>query len=169
MAKQHDHPAAPIWVASLTDAAWDRSHAKWPELSAAYADSRSQADLEALPVSVGMTPTLFRVRALPVLTRALVLSHSTLAAQRLSALRFGLADKAVALFSGAMPTGEITPLRLVEGATTATVHEDELQSIANLYGGVVLDEIADVILHRLDLPPARFLPFPLPVPSAMWR
>ena len=35
------------------------------------------------------------------------------------------------------------------------------------FGGVWVDEIGDVILHRADLPPSRFVRFPLPLSSAL--
>lgn len=169
-AKRHDNPARDLLVASLTDPAFDHAHPTWREASARYGETRAVADLAALPVIPGQLPTLWRVRPLSIAARASVLGTSSVAVQRLFALRFGLVERldgAAVQANGNPVGGTTTALATVDGAAIAQTRDEAIQAAADEWGGVWLDEIADVILHRMDLPPRRYFPFPLPLPSAL--
>lgn len=165
-----DSPTHPLWVASLSDPAWDRTSPSWATAAERYANTRALVDLIALPLVPNAVPRLYRLRPLSIQVRALVLSQSSLGAQRLAALRFALESVIDSTISMNGPdSGTPTPFAQYPGVTHWQVHDDALQAEADTVGALVLDEIADVVLHRLDLPPRRFFPFPLPLPSAMWR
>jgi len=169
-AKRHDNPARDLLVASLTDPAFDHAHATWREASARYGETRAFADLAALPLLPNQRPTLWKVRPLSIAARAIVLGASTAASQRLNALRLGLVERldgALVQLDGAVTGATPTALPCIEGAALPQVKDEALQAAADEWGGVWLDELADVILHRMDLPPRRYIPFPLPLPSAL--
>lgn len=169
-AKRHDNPARDLLVASLTDPAFDRAQPTWREASARYGETRAVADLAALPLLPNQRPTLWKVRPLSIAARAIVLGATTVASQRLNALRLGLVERldgALAQFDGTVTGATPTALQTIEGAALPQVKDEAIQAAADEWGGVWLDELADVILHRMDLPPRRYIPFPLPLPSVL--
>jgi hypothetical protein len=168
--KRHDNPSRDLWVASLLDPAFDHEHKTWKEARDRYSETRSTADLAALPLLPNQRPTLWKLRALSIAARSLVLGASTISGQRLNALRLALverADGATVQLDGTITGATPTTLACIEGAALPQVKDEALQSAADEWGGVWLDELGDVVLHRMDLPPKRYIPFPLPLPSAL--
>lgn len=170
--KRYDNPARDAWVASVGDPAFDREHEAWPALRDRYVDTRSVADLAALPTLPGQWPTLWRARALSVGARATCYSATSVAAQRLNALRFGLVSQVDGPRAYEPAEGRVSgcaekPFDVVPGAVFPQAADAGLDALAALVGGDGLDELADVILHRADSNPRRLLPFPLPPRSAL--
>jgi hypothetical protein len=58
-----------------------------------------------------------------------------------------------------------TALPLFEGAQVPQITAAAVDAQTETHGGLWIDEIGEVVLHRTDLPPRRYLPFPLPLPS----
>lgn len=170
--KRFDNPARDAFVASVGDPAFDRSHKEWETLRNRYADTRSIADLAALPVLPEQWPQLWRVRPLTTAGRATAYTSGASSLQRITALRLGL----VARIDGPRTyddvngtVGGATEVALAQlaGAALAQVTEAALDEAGAHLGGDGLDELADVILHRADVSPRRMLPFPLPPRSAL--
>ena len=168
--KRNDHPARDLWVGSLLDPAFDRAHASWKETSARYSETRAAADLRAMPVILGQRPTLWRLRPLSITARQTVLTSTSYPMQRLLALRLGLVERVdgAELSPEGAPVGVVpVVLKGIEGSVTPQLTDEAMQGEVDAWGGYWLDEIADVILARMDLSPRRYLPFPLPLPSAL--
>lgn len=168
--KRYDNPARDAFIASVGDPAFDRAHKDWPVLRDRYADTRSVADLAALPTLPEQWPTLFRVRALSVAARATCYAAPSVPAQRVNALRLGLVarvDGPRTYADGAVAGCAETAFATVPGAALQQVAEEALDGVAALLGGDGLDELADAILHRADANPRRMLPFPLPPRSVL--
>lgn len=153
-------PTVPLEVVSLADPALDRAHLWWPELSARYARTRHPDDLIALPRLLGARPTRWTLRAVSVAARALILSAPTVAQQQLLALRFSLAAVSDETGARLLP---VIPQSAPPQVADATIESE----ILAVWGGVVLDELGDVALHRLDLQPRSFVPFPRPPRSVL--
>lgn len=169
MDQKHDNPARETFVASLLDPAWDRSHAAWPAARDAYIATRSLAALAAIPIAAGQAPVLWRIRALSVAARAACYGSSLASVQRLSALRHGLVARldGPRFIDGRVEATRETIFDTIPGAPLPTVPDSVLQTQVDEWGGLWVDEIGDVIIHRADLPPSRFVRFPLPLPSAL--
>lgn len=164
-----DNPARDTFVASLTDPAFDRAHASWRDLSRRYAETRAVADLAALPCRDGLVPTLWRIRALSVSARAGCYTSSIASLQRLQAVRFGLVARLdnARFIAGKVEATSERIFEPIKGISVAQVSDDDIQAQVESFGGVWVDEIGDIILHRADLPPSRFVRFPLPLSSAL--
>lgn len=171
-AKRYDNPARDAYVASIGDPAFDRASPAWPALRDRYVDTRSIADLAALPVLPAQLPTLWRVRPLTVAGRAMAYASSSASLQRLNAVRLALIARVDGPRTYDAAEGRVTGCTEVEAqqmANTAVpqAHESAVDAAAALLGGDGLDELGDVILHRASGNPRRMLPFPLPPPSVL--
>lgn len=169
---RHDNPARDAFVASLLDPAFDRDAPGWAAARDRYAKTRAVVDLAALPVLPDQWPTLWRVRPLSSVARAAALSNSSVVLQRLSAVRFGVAaridgPRAYDLSRGGVTECVEVALATTEGAQIPQITAAAVDAQTETHGGLWIDEIGEVILHRTDLPPRRYLPFPLPLPSAL--
>ena len=167
MAESHDNPARETHVASLADPSFDHAHADWPKLRDAYARSRSLADLAKLPRLAEQPLTLWRLRPLSVAARSAVFASAAESMQRLSAVRLGVVARLDnATVEGGAVKGAETVLPAIEGGLPQ-VQDPALQAEVDAWGGLWVDELGDVIIHRTNLPPRRFFAFPLPLPSAL--
>lgn len=168
-APQNDNPAKDTWVASLLDAAFDRQHPDWPDLRDRYAQTRAVADLARLPTVPELAPALWRLRPLSAVARTAIYAQTSLAAQRLTALRFAL----VARVDGPRSygpdgvQGNETRFPLVKGAAVPQVEDAAIDAQAAELGGLWLDEIGEVVIHRTNAPRRVYLPFPLLLPSTV--
>lgn len=170
--KRYDNPARDAWVASVGDPAFDREHPEWIARRNRYADTRSVADLAALPVLPEQQPQLWRVRPLTTAGRATAYTSGASSLQRITALRLGLVaridgPRTYDTVSGTVGGAAEVPLAQLAGAALAQVTDAALDEAGAHLGGDGLDELADVILHRADASPRRMLPFPLPPRSAL--
>jgi len=130
-----------------------------------YAESRSLADLIAVPTRGTERPVLWRVRALGVEQRALVNSNRLPALADLDAVRFGVVARiegATITPDGAVQGGTETKLALTEGARLVTITDAAIDGEMAVGGGTWVDEMGAAIRHRSDQHPRRCLPFPLP-------
>lgn len=167
---QNDNPGRDAYVASLLDPAFDREHADWPDLRDRYVETRALADLSRLPVKPGTWPSLFRIRPLTVAARATAHSSPAVSLQRLWAARLGVVSRV----DGARVYGDGTVSDCNEkrfathrGSNPPQVTDEELDALLREFGGDLLDELAEVILHRANTSPRKLLPFPQPPPSAL--
>lgn len=167
---QNDNPARDAYVASLADPAFDREHPDWLELRDRYVETRALADLARLPVKPGCHPTLWRIRPLTVAARATAYSTAAPSLQRLWAARLGLVarvDGPRVYGDGAVSDCAEKRLDTHRGSNPPQVKDEALDEAARQFGGDLLDELADVILHRANTSPKKLLPFPPPPPSAL--
>lgn len=170
--KRYDNPARDAYVASLGDPAFDRSNPAWPALRDRYIDTRSIADLAALPVLPEQWPTLWRVRPLTVAGRAMAYASTSPSLQRLNAVRLALVARVDGPRIYDAAEGRVSGCTESEAPQMANVAvaqalESAVDAAHALLGGDGLDELGDVILHRASGNPRRMLPFPLPPPSAL--
>lgn len=162
---QNDSPARDAYVASLGDLAFDREHADWPALRDRYIQTRALADLARLPTQGGLWPVLWRIRPLTVAARATAHSSPAVSLQRLWAARLGLVarvDGARIYGDGAVSDCQEKRLDTHPGANPPQVKDEVLDAQVQEFGGDWLDEIAEVILHRVNASPRKLLPFPQP-------
>jgi hypothetical protein len=169
---RHDNPARDTWVASLLDPALDRDHPAWPAARDRYARTRAIADLAALPTIPDQWPTLWRLRPLTSVARAAALSSTSTVLQRLSAVRFGVVARIEGPRSYDPARGTVgdcaeVALPTADGAQVPQITAAAVDAQTETHGGLWIDEVGEIILHRTDLPPRRYLPFPLPLPSAL--
>lgn len=167
---RHDNPARDAFVASLLDPALDRDHPTWPAARDRYARTRAVVDLAALPTLPDQWPTLWRLRPLTSVARAAALSNASIVLQRLSAVRFSVVaridgPRTYEPVKGTVSDCAETMLPLHEGAQIPQISGPAVDAQTETHGGLWIDEIGEVVLHRTDLPPRRYLPFPLPLPS----
>jgi hypothetical protein len=167
---RNDNPARDTWIASLLDPAFDRNHREWPERRDRYTATRAVADLAALPTLPEQFPSLWRVRALSAVARTGIYAQATVTAQRLTALRFAL----VARIDGARTYGPdgVTgcaerAFARVKGAPVPQVEDAAIDAEMNEFGGLWLDELGEVVIHRTNAPRRVYLPFPLLLPSSV--
>lgn len=170
--KRYDNPARDAFIASVGDPAFDRSHPAWVNLRDRYIDTRSIADLAALPVLPEQWPQLWRVRPLTTGGRATAYTSATPSLQRITALRLGLVSRVDGprtydAVNGTIGGATEIALPQVPNAPLPQVTDAALDEASAQLGGDALDELADVILHRADGSPRRMLPFPLPPRSAL--
>lgn len=168
-APQNDNPSRDTWLASLLDPAFDRDHPDWPELRDRYAQTRAVADLARLPTVPEQHPVLWRVRALSAVARTAIYAQTSLAAQRLTALRFALAarvDGPRAYGPDGVQGAEVR-FALVRGAAVPQVEDAAVDAQASEFGGLWLDELGEVVIHRTNAPRRVYLPFPLLLPSTV--
>jgi hypothetical protein len=175
-----DNPARDTFLASVADpafavptldefarlsgderAAGERARA----LLNTYAESRSLADLAAIPLRGAEKPVLWRVRAINAEQRALVNSNRLPALADLDAARFGVVARvegATVTPEGTVTGGTETKLAQTEGARLPTITDAAIDGETSLAGGTWVDEMGAAIRHRSDQHPRRCLPFPLP-------
>lgn len=169
---RHDNPARDAFLASLLDPAFDRAAPGWAALRDRYAKTRAVADLAALPTLPDQWPTLWRVRALGAVARAAALTNTSTVLQRLSAVRFGVVSRidgprTYDPGNGVVVNATESPLAVAEGAQLPQLATAAVDAQVETHGGLWVDEIGEAILHRTDLPPRRYLPFPCPLPSSL--
>jgi len=170
--KRYDSPARDAFIASVGDPAFDREHPAWVALRDRYVDTRSIADLAALPVLPEQQPQLWRVRPLTTAGRATAYTSATPSLQRITALRLGLVSRVDGprtydAVNGTIGGATEIALAQMPNAPLPQVTDAALDEASSQLGGDALDELADVILHRADASPRRVLPFPLPPLSTL--
>lgn len=167
---RNDNPARDTWIASLLDPAFDRDHLEWPARRDRYAATRAVADLAALPLVPELLPALWRVRALSAVARTGVYAQASLGAQRLTALRFALVARVDGPRTYA-PDGVVNcterAFPRVKGAAVPQVEDAAIDAEMSELGGLWLDEIGEVVIHRTNAPRRVYLPFPLLLPSSV--
>ncbi len=167
---QNDSPARDAYVATLSDSAFNRDHDDWPALRDRYIQTRALADLARLPVLPGRWPTLWRIRPLTVAARATAHSSPAVSLQRLWAARLGLVarvDGPRTFGDGVIGDCQEKRLDTYPGSSPAQVKDEALDAQVQEFGGDWLDEVAEVILHRVNTSPRKLLPFPQPPASAL--
>lgn len=167
---QNDSPARDAYVATLADPAFDRAHGDWPALRDRYIQTRALADLARLPTLGGLWPVLWRIRPLSVAARATAHSSAAVSLQRLWAARLGLVarvDGARVYGDGAVSDCQEKRFDAYPGSSPPQVKDEVLDAQVQEFGGDWLDEVAEVILHRVNSSPRKLLPFPPPPASAL--
>lgn len=167
---RNDNPARDTWVCSLLDAAFDREHAEWPALRDRYANTRAVADLAKLPALPGQWPALWRLRALSAVARTSFFAQASLGAQRLTALRLALVarvDGPRTYAEGGVTGCTEKAFPRLKGAPVPQVEDAAIDAEMNELGGLWLDELGELVIHRTNAPRRVYLPFPLLLPSSV--
>lgn len=182
--RRYENPARETFIASALDPAFDvpttdelarltgderAEGERRRALLNTYAESRSLADLAAIPLRSNERPVLWRVRALGAEQRALVNSNRLVANADLDAVRFGVVARiegASITADGAVTGGVETKLALVPGARLVSITDEAIDGEVAIAGGTWVDEMGGAIRHRSDQHPRRCLPFTLPPRAA---
>lgn len=167
---RNDNPARDTWVASLLDPAFDKAHENWRAACDRYVATRALADLAKLPTLPEQWPTLWRLRPLTAIARTLVYSNTNLVGQRHTALRLALVarvDGPRTYVDGAVANCKEERLAHLRGAAVPQVEEAAIDAQVNEFGGLWLDEIGEIVIHRTNAPRKVYLPFPQPLPSQL--
>lgn len=167
---RNDNPARDTWVCTLLDAAFDREHEEWPALRDRYANTRAVADLAKLPALPGQWPALWRLRALSAVARTSFFAQASIGAQRLTALRLALVGRVDGprTYAADGVTGCVEKaLPRLKGAPVPQVEDAAIDAQLDEYGGLWLDELGEVVIHRTNAPRRVYLPFPLLLPSSV--
>jgi hypothetical protein len=125
------------------DPAFDRAHPDYLTALRAYARSRLPSDLAAIPLREGRSPRLFAVRVLSPEARAIVRDAQGDGSRALLAVRMGVASYADGPTTHSAPTESSSHLG-------AMASRDWCVTLSALGGGMLLDELAAVVIHRAD-------------------
>ncbi len=142
---------AHLWVAQIaaprTDPAFDRSDREaWLVAAKRYTQTRSPADLAALPLLEGRKPRLYAVRVLSPEAYTAVKAQGTVEQRDLLACRAG-----VAAYKDTDGRTFDAPLEAGSPGAAPVATAAWLKTLQSLGGGQLLQELAAVVLRRYEI------------------